>query len=284
MDKKRFPVPFIVGSPRSGTTLLRFMLDAHPEMAIPPETGFFMEGEIFSADRDRFFEEIINFSPNAPRWRDFHIAKKDFHEELLKIHPFFTADGFRAFYLFYAGRFGKKKYGDKTPLHGLQMKRIEDIFPEARFIHVVRNGRDAAVSLRKQWFSPGHDIEIQARYWKDNIRTMQEQGKQCRHYLEIRYEDLIAHTEDVLRKVCEFIEMDFHSDMLVYYERTPERLREHHGSVVVSQEDRLKQQIATTLPPSSSFIGAAAKEWTEEEKQKFDMIAGDVLREYGYVA
>ena len=75
---------------------------------------------------------------------------------------------------------------------------------------------------------------------------------------------------------------------LKYYEKTPERLDEHlaryrtDGSVVVSQEDRRKQQIATTLPPSTSFIGAGKKELSEEERQKFDMIAGDVLCEFRY--
>jgi hypothetical protein len=117
---------------------------------------------------------------------------------------------------------------------------------------------------------------------------MQEQGRQTRHYLEIRYEDLVNQPEDILKKICVFLEMDFQNEMLRYYEKTPARLREHlaryrpDGSMIVSQTDRHNQQIATTKPLDASLIGRWKGLLSKEEIYKFDMIAGDVLREYGY--
>lgn len=287
----RNPMPIIVGSPRSGTTLLRFMLDSHPELAIPPETGFLVAGkEILNLDgdlRENFYNIVTNFPPEAPNWADFQIPREEFYKELCKIDSFTVAEGFRAFYEMYAKRFSKIRWGEKTPLYCLNMSEIQKILPEARFIHLIRDGRDVAVSLRKQWFSPGHGIEIQAQYWKGNVLTAREQGKNCQ-YLEILYEDLIKNTEIVLRKICAFVELNFSKEVLSYYVRTPKRLMEHSarygagGEVIVSKKDRLQQQIETTAPPDESKINTWKNELSAEDQQQFEKVAGDLLQGLGY--
>src|SRR5262249_51644891 len=109
-------MPFIVGSPRSGTTLLRFMLDSHPELAIPPETGFLLIGKELSGTgddlREQFFQAITSYPPEAPGWADFHIPTEEFHARLGQLRPFTVADGFRLFYRMYAERFGKRRWGE----------------------------------------------------------------------------------------------------------------------------------------------------------------------------
>src|ERR1044072_4465771 len=143
VDAQR-PMPIIVGAPRSGTTLLRFMLDAHPELAIPPETGFFSldmnRTDAQKVDRSEFFERIVRFPVEAPAWQDFCLSKKQFWAELTKLEPFTMSDGYRAFYRLYAGRFGKCRWGDKGPLHSFFMDRIEAALQEAHFIHLIRAG------------------------------------------------------------------------------------------------------------------------------------------------
>src|ERR1700749_1142202 len=119
-DSRQHPMPFIVGSPRSGTTLLRFMLDAHPELAIPPETGFLTLGPKLKGRgdklRERFFQEVVNYPKSSPNWPDFEIPEGTFRAALAEINPFTVSDGYRAFYRLYAARFGKARWGDKTPL------------------------------------------------------------------------------------------------------------------------------------------------------------------------
>jgi hypothetical protein len=166
--------------------------------------------------------------------------------------------------------------------------KIQKFLPEAHFIHLIRDGRDAAVSLREQLFSPGYDIVTQAKYWRENILQSRTQGRRCLHYLEIFYEELIRNPEKILRQVCDFIKLDFHHFMLRYYNYAPQRLREHlerrqaNGDLLVSQEVRYWQQINTTLPPDISKIGVWKTKLQPYEIQKFEEIAGDVLQTFGY--
>ena len=286
------PMPIIVGSPRSGTTLLRFMLDSHPLIAIPPETGFLILGAEFSGTddnaRENFFRAVTAYPPDAPVWMDFQIPAEEFYAQLRELRPFTAADGFRLFYKMYAKRLGKSQWGDKTPMYCRHLRAIESLLPEARFVHIIRDGRDAAVSLRSRPFSPGHDIAVQANYWRENVLIAREQGRACKHYHELRYEDLLREPEAKLRGVCAFLELEFDAAMLRYHERTPERLREHHarhradGSVMISQEERLAQQAKTQSPLDLSRIGAGRRSLSTEENRQFETIAGDTLKSCRY--
>src|SRR5215204_1492240 len=130
------PMPVIVGSPRSGTTLLRFMLASHPELAIPPETGFLIlrpkfwgRGDKF---REKFFLALVTYPQPIPAWPDFEIPEEAFWKALLEITPFNLPEGYRAFYRLYAARFGKPRWGDKTPLYCLELNAVRRVLPEAR--------------------------------------------------------------------------------------------------------------------------------------------------------
>jgi hypothetical protein len=285
-------MPIIVGAPRSGTTLLRFMLDAHPELAIPPETGFFSldmnRPDSPEVDRRTFFETIVGFPADAPAWQDFHLPKEQFWARLKEIDPFTRSAGYRAFYQLYAARFGKKRWGDKAPLHCLFMDRIEALLPEAHFIHILRDGRDVCLSLRHMWFSPGWEVEIQARHWGDFVSAARRHGGAARHYLEVKYEELIAQPEAVLRRICAFAGLRYVRSMLDYYTRTPERLRapearlRRDGSVIVSKEQRLRQQAATMQPPDPGRVLAWKTAMDPDERRRYEAVAGPLLAELGY--
>lgn len=285
-------MPIIIGSPRSGTTLLRIMLDSHPNIAIPPETGFLILGEDLNSsgnqDFEIFFEAVTSYPKECPNWPDFGISKDEFRKRLSEIVPFSVIDGFRLFYKMYVEKFDKKIWGDKTPMYCRHIKYLNDFLPEARFVHIIRDGRDASVSLRRQWFSPGEDMRIQAKYWKDNVSIARSQGKDCRHYMEVFYEDLVHNPESILRSICSFIGIEFSESMLKFYERAPERLSEHGArygtdeNVIVSQEDRLRQQASVKFPADSSKIGIWKKDLSKEEQDVFHEVAGDLLSDLGY--
>lgn len=288
----RHPMPVIVGSPRSGTTLLRLMLDAHSQLAIPPETGFLslgpalIEGSL--APHENFVRSLMNFPPDMPAWRDYGIDASQLESALAALDPFTVSDGLRTFYSLYAARFGKRRFGDKTPMHCRQLRQIQTILPEAHFIHIIRDGRDVAVSLRKRWFSPGRDIATQANFWRDNVISAREQGAECSRYLEVTYENLLRHTETELRRICEFLELPFEVGQLDYYRGAAQRLTEHRdrirvdGSFVVSHEERLQQQSGTCRPPDPTRIGIWKTALTDQEKAVFSAVAGDVLEQFGY--
>lgn len=285
-------MPFIVGSPRSGTTLLRLMVDSHPLLAIPPETGFFFKIARFTGTAD---ERRAEFGARLTRstgidgsWRDFGLSSEEFLARLQSIQPFDVAEGLRLFYRMYADTQSKPRWGDKTPLYCRNLCEIQDLLPEARFIHILRDGRDVAASLRRQWFSPGPSIEAQALYWRRNVEAARQHARRCRHYHEVRYEDLVRDPEPALRRICSFIELDFDAAMLRYWQRAPERLTEHaarvreNGEVMLSAEQRRSQQSHVLQPPDAGRIGTWKSTLTRVEKLRFRLVAGGLVRALGY--
>jgi hypothetical protein len=286
-------MPIIVGAPRSGTTLLRLMLDSHPDLAIPPETGFLaiagdLSNEPEETMRETFFRRVTRFPEEAPGWDDFGIDASDFWKTLMAIQPFSIADGYRAFYRTYAARAGKSRWGDKTPTYTEYLATIQRVLPEARFVHVIRDGRDVALSLRHMWFTPGRDIESLARTWRRSVTTARAQAPECRHYLEVRFEALIVRPVDVLSTVCAFLDLSYSESMLDYHRRAPARLAEHRsrfrtdGTLVVSHETRLAQQSLTMRPPETDRVGVWSRDMNEDEQSRFRSIAGDLLEVLGY--
>ena len=285
-------MPVIIGAPRSGTTLLRFMLDAHPDLAIPPETGFLVpcaqrtgKGTV---SLEEFFQTVTAYPSEAAGWHDFQIPEETFLTALRNIHSFTVADGIRVFYELYASRFDKSRWGDKTPGYCLHVRSIEALLPEVHFVHIIRDGRDVALSLRPMWFAPGRDIEALATQWCRYVTIGRQQGALCSHYLEVRYEALVENSREVLAGICTFLDLDFDDRMLRYHELVPERLREHQGrfrpdgSVVVTREQRLGQQHRTTQPPDRSRVTVWKRDMPRDEQLRFDAVAGNLLRELGF--
>ena len=286
------PMPIVVGSPRSGTTLLRLMLDAHSELSIPPETGFLTLGPNLRGNgeqlRRNFYDAIVNYGHPGPSWNDFEISKEDFWSALSEITPFSVAEGYRAFYRLYATRRGKPRWGDKTPVYCKHLDTIRQLLPEARFIHIIRDGRDAALSLRRMWFSPGWEIETQASYWRECIVSARRAGAGHADYLEIHYEDLVLNTRATLERVCEHINLTYEDALFIYHERAHDRLREHKGRSLpdgtpfLTQEQRFQQQQRATKPLDASCVFAWKQEMNTDERRRFQVVAGDVLAELGY--
>ncbi|HEY7509458.1 MAG TPA: sulfotransferase, partial [Vicinamibacteria bacterium] len=283
------PFPVVCGVARSGTTLLRLMLDAHAELAIPPETGFLRDvsGAHVAGrplDRDGVFASIAGFET----WPDFGLSRESLRRVIDDLDPFTSGGAVRAFYRLYAARFGKPRAGDKTPMYAQYLPEIQELLPEAHFIHIVRDGRDVALSLREVWFSPGDDMETLARHWTDAVTRTRSLAPQCRHYLEVRYEDLVQRPPAVLREICAFLALPYDPAMTDYHLRAPARLaevrdrRQADGTLQVSRERRLWQQRRTTVPPDVSRVGRWRLAMTAAEREAFESVAGDLLAREGY--
>lgn len=125
-------MPIIVGAPRSGTSLPRMMLDAHPQLSIPPETDFLaavaaaQQGQS-DISRETLFETLTDFPPSEPDWNDFALPKDKFWDALCGISHFSAADGIRSVYRLYAQRFNKSHFGDKTPGYCMHMPHIQHL-------------------------------------------------------------------------------------------------------------------------------------------------------------
>jgi hypothetical protein len=275
------PAPFIVGVPRSGTTLLRLQLDAHPELAIPPETGFGTVSAAFAGHRASP-DELLDALAALPTWPDLGLDRQALGR------PSGVGDALRACYRAYADRHDKPRWGDKTPGHARLMETLAHDLPEARFIHLIRDGRDVAASLRGLPFAPGDgSVRAIAADWRDTIAATRRAGERLQHYVEVRYEHLVSEPEAALREVCEFLHLSFHPAMLRAHERAPERLAElrsarvyEDGSVQLAGGVTIASR--TAQPPDPSRIGRWRQTLSEHDLAVFEQLAGGALAADGY--
>lgn len=284
------PIPFIVGMPRSGTTLLRLMLDAHPDLAIPPETGFIRTVVRTCGTRRTTADCFLTTLVSDRRWADHHVDADVLRQRLAGLRPFRLSDGLRLFYELYAARFNKPRWGDKTPVYLDFMHLIQDLFPEARFVHLIRDGRDVTVSslsIENAWFGP-KSVSGAAGQWSRRIARARRQVQHLRYYLEIRYEDLVLQTEPTLRTICRFIDLPWEPAMLDYHAGAEQRLAEFgdhvapDGSRMVRSEERRSLFAWTTRPPQASRVGRWRTQLTRCQRAQFEEVAGETLRELGY--
>lgn len=281
------PFPVIVGVPRSGTTLLRLMLDSHSELAIPPETGFLQSPDIraMREDPSRAASAITRFPDDAPAWADFGIDEATFLERARRLPADARLeDVLRMFYRLYARAHGKPRAGDKTPSYLQCMPDVAQVLPEAHFIHIIRDGRDVAVSWSQTWFAPTQDRAELVNIWAEHIARARASAPGLA-YKEIAFPDLVRRPAAVLRDVCGFVGLDYQPRMLEYFERAPSRLAEHRaryrldGTLLISQQDRYLQQVRTKSPPSPERIGVWRREMSEEEAGRIGRTAQNLLDE-----
>jgi len=280
------PMPFIVGVGRSGTTLLRLMLDAHPALAIPPETTFVpdaIKGCRTAPNPAEFFLQTVL---GDSRWPDYQLDADVLRQRILGMQPFDTSAALRAFYRLYGERSGKLRFGEKSPSYAENMPLIQEGVPEARFIHIIRDGRDVAVSVMPKWWGP-KTIQQAAGKWTSLLGLARAGSAELAYYMEVRYEDLLRETEATLRRICEFIDLPWDARMLEYHERAGERLAEFSdwvgpGGVVVSGDQRRALHALTTKPPDSSRVGRWKTEMSASDQREYEKLAGNLLGELGY--
>lgn len=269
--------PFFVGCGRSGTTLFRAIFDSHPNLAIPGESHFIVH---LAPNRGRY-ESSAGFDTEAfladllphPRFRLWGLAEQEVRTALGEDTPSTLADAIRAVFALYAGDQGKGRYGDKTPGYVSHLPRLAGLFPEARFVHILRDGRDVALSYLDVSFGP-ETVERAALHWKRVVERGREAGALLGpdRYVEARYEDLLADPEGTVRSLCGFIDLEFHPGMFRYPERAAEVAS---GSAFPEAHGRL------ALAPTKGL-----RDWRSQMPPKdvvaFELLAGDLLSDLGY--
>ena len=287
-DNGRAPFPFVVGMNRSGTTLLRMMLDAHPDLTVPPETHFVPDAIKAAKVEGATPRDVLEAMKTHREWGDFEISDEEMLARFDALPRFGPGPAIRSFYEIYAERQGKPRYGEKTPTYVQKMKLIQRALPEARFCHVIRDGRDVTLSVLDRTVRDLTAADV-ARRWRKKVTKAREDSPAINHYMEVRYEDLVLDTEPVLRKVCEFFELAWHDDLLSYHERSADRLKEMARALPaggsakeLTVERRMATHEMTTKPPSADRVQRWRKQMSEEQRSEFEEVAGDLLAELGY--
>jgi hypothetical protein len=274
--------------PRSGTTLLRLMLDAHPELTIPPETHF-IPAVIRAMRRGRSADRVADVIVHHRRWNDFGLDAGELRDRIRALDPLDAGAAVRAFYELYAEKQAKPRWGDKTPGYATKMRRIQKALPEARFVHVIRDGRDVVASRARRSQREPLPVDVAARRWKRRVVSTRRRAQDVEHYMEVRYEDLIAEPEAALRSVCAFVELPSDEAMVRYHEHAAQRLAEidrdlpaKRGRHELGAQPRIAAHAHADEPPLAQRAGAWREEMAPEEVAAFEAEAGDLLDDLGY--
>jgi hypothetical protein len=280
------PAPFVVGVARSGTTLLRLQLDAHPQLAIPPETSFgTVAARAATIDGPR---ALLDALKEHEAWPDLSLDDDEVLELIERPTPWSLADALRAIYRALAAREGKRRWGDKTPGHVGCMPALAALLPEAHFVHLIRDGRAVAASVRGLPFAPGDgSIEAIADDWRDQIVAGRAAAAAVPHYRELRYERLVREPEPTLRELCVFLELEFADPMLRSHEFARRRLEQlpverPWQAGITTRADRIARHANVMRPPDPTLVDRWRTLLTADEVARFESRAGALLTELGY--
>lgn len=257
--------------------MLRAMLDSHPAVAVPHESYFvvpalqnrprYEPGGVL--DRDQLLADLER-DPTFTRWGlDAEAIRAVGADDGLRTVPALV----RALYGAYASQAGKPRFADKTPRNVLHVALLAAAFPDARFVHLIRDGRDVVPSLVGLDYFPDHYAEA-VLYWSDRVRHGRSAGRLLGpdRYHEVRYEELVADPEPTLQALCGFIDLPYDPAMLGYHERADE---------VVAAVAELGHHRGLWRPPTTGV-----RDWratmSAHDQRLFEVLAGATLDQFGY--
>lgn len=267
---------FIVSAPRSGSTLLRLILDAHPRLAVPPPGWLFdlVGPYLYSygnlSDRQNLLELAgdILATPTVSKWPIKLTA-----EELVRAsaEPSF-AGLYDALHRAYARSDGKLRWGEKTPRNGFWMDEIRALFPSAQFIHIARDGRDQAIDISDSMLWP-NSVYSGANLWQRYVIAIRDSAARLPPdaYFEVRYEDLCATPEATIRGLCEFLNEDFDA-----------RMRSPHETRSARSWSTHPLHAKTAQPISTRYCEMYRTRLPAADVAALDALIGDTLRRFGY--
>lgn len=240
---------FVVGAPRSGTSMMQWSLRQHPRLWGGQESDYLAP----LVDALREAHEYGSRRGNL-HWLSGQGVDED---EFLR----FIGYGLAALY---SDRSGGLRWVEQTPYYTLRMNDMVSLFPKARFVYMLRDGRQVVHSLRN--FVNPVEHEEACHIWKQYVEAALEfeRSDDGGRMLTVRYEDVVDHTEDELRRVYHFVGETF--------------------------EPKSVEFIRSKAPINSSFQGEASQEklgprwmaWTEEERRYFGEVAGSLLEALGF--
>jgi Sulfotransferase family len=268
------PPFFIVACDRSGTTMLRLILDRSAEVAIPTESMILVD---FAAHADDPLETDAEFARLAgavwrhPKVREWALPGGP-PARAGRTGPAAFRAAIEAPFQAYAQLHGKPRWADKTPYYVGELDLVKRVFPEARIVNLVRDGRDVALSLLRVPFGPSN-VWAAARQWRAAVDAGDAaQARYGEDVLTIRYEDLVSDPEPVVRSVCAFCEVAYRPEMLAIEESAA-------GRLAAGQEAWFTELYAGI---GTRSVGKWRTQMTRAQQAVFVSQASAALRRHGY--
>ena len=264
----------IAGAQRSGTTMLRIILNSHSQVAIPEEASFLMplleRNQLNKKLSGVRLDNFIKYLALNPQYKLWNYNNEELLNELRSRTQISVEELVSSLYESYAKSESKTIWGDKTPSFFRKLDLWLELFPNARVVHIVRDGRDVFLSWRAM-DSTRRNGAVMAIEWKHKVDQIQES---LRRYapnssIEVQYEELISEPRATLQKICDFCGIAFEEQMLEFYKKSDRYIGNHHSSLIFQ-------------PITSSNKAKWVAGLNKKEKATFNLLAGKKLIELGY--
>lgn len=278
---------FIIGNPRSGTSLLRSLLNINPAICIPPECGFLLWLYPSWKDHTWSMGSVPQFARQVFECRKFetwNLGIAELESTLLSKEIRTYAEAATSVYQAYASAHGKPDalVGDKNNYYITSVDAIAGIYPNSRFIHIVRDARDVACSYRElnrrkieSTYRPrlqDSPKAIGAEWLENNQKAEQDlEGKNC---LFVRYEDMVRDTAAVINGIYSFLEAPIVHGIT----------RSDHVKGMDEPDDFLQWKGKLNQPVDENSVGRYMHELSEQEIEEVVGIASPLLTKYGYLS
>jgi hypothetical protein len=262
----------IVGAPRSGTTLIRSILSAHPHLAISYESNIFSwqtrYPEITRENFDAFWQDFVS----SRLFASYHVEAEPLRERVLASGEVSYRGVFGSVCREYAASVNKPRWGEKTPRHYGRLDTLLDWFPDARVLYTLRDPRAVAAStIRAPWGA--RFVHVPAREWNAAVAVM-ERWQPDPRVLVVRYEDLVADVEREVRKICEHVGEEFVPEMIG---RRSESIPLHaNGGWADDQYQRAMS------PVSTDSIDKWRASLSAYQIAVIEFVTADGMKRYGY--
>jgi hypothetical protein len=216
---------FVVGCPRSGTTLLSLMIHAHPRLAMPPETRFLIRlwrkrekfGDLTTPKQRR---RLARACTKGARLGHLGLDRRT-TRRAIRAAPPTLGSAFGTVFAEFARTQGKARWGDKRPLYYQEVDVLLRLFPDAQIVHCIRDPRATVASLKRMPWWPYDSIGAMAAWSHAEWCARRSRRRlPANTFHLVRYESLVADPQRVLRELCAFLEEDFDEAMLA-----PARIR-----------------------------------------------------------
>jgi hypothetical protein len=295
---KDIPIFFIMGRPRSGTTLLTTLFNAHPNVRIAPEFPVmiflyqkFRNVKVWDEAAIRsFIDHAFYFSKtskiNSRRVNNLKIDKEFILQELLRYKPeeaslqlFMKSINYYAYSIY-----SKEKtllIGDKNPVYSVFAHRFRKIFPDAKFICIIRDYRDNFISIKKladkEVAVEAPSVPLQVGRWKFFVSRFLKLKKRFpdRYYI-LRYEDLVTDQEKTFRSICGFLGIPFTPAVFEYYQKKDVTLQTYGNPTWEKFHSNVLKPINT------GSMNTWQNEMTPKQVRMADHIAGKYADKLGY--
>ncbi len=268
------------------------MIASHPDLLVTPECGFsiWLANEFSAKDCTNrkvraLYADRVFVSRKFDTW---NIGLEELKTCLRLCNATSYSELAEEVYHCYGKLVAKKRYsrwGDKNNFYLNCIEEISKLYPEAQFIHIIRDGRDVACSYREinqrnlsNRFSPDLPVDLEdiAKEWKQNVMKVRcnfEKIK-CHQKYEIRFSDLVKNTESTLTNICHFLGVNYSNLMLDYHLLNAQNKME--------PPELMQWKENTLSKPIKNRVGRYRQDLSPEEIYTFEQIADDVLKLYSF--